>query len=152
MSVEDFFERLASEVPAIADVSPEVDPPFILAGNVYRARTRRGLTQAQLAERVGVRQPRIAEIERGDANPRLDTIARVAHALGISVSALLDESARQDVDRDHSSSSPGRLAAEAPSAADAAGHTRPPAIARSERHERSGAARREKNVSRRSAA
>ncbi|HEX8390810.1 MAG TPA: helix-turn-helix transcriptional regulator [Longimicrobium sp.] len=90
MRVDDFFDQLAQELPEVADAAPEVDPPFILAGNVYRTRTRLKLTQGQLAERIGVSQPRIAEIERGDANPRLDTLARIAHALGVSISRLLD--------------------------------------------------------------
>jgi transcriptional regulator with XRE-family HTH domain len=92
--VDDFFGEMAGANPEIAAVAVEVDPPFILAGNVYRLRTALGLTQAQLAERIGVRQPRIAEIERGDANPRLDTLARLSAALRVPLAALLaDEGA-----------------------------------------------------------
>jgi len=47
------------------------------------------MTQAQLAAAIGVSQPRIAEIEAGDANPRLLTLSRIAHALGITLSELL---------------------------------------------------------------
>lgn len=91
MRAEDFFRELDCESPEIREVAAEVDPPFILASNAYHLRRARGLTQEQLAERIGVRQPRIAEIERGDANPRLDTLAKLARALGVTVSALLDE-------------------------------------------------------------
>ncbi len=89
MRADDFFGQLTEANPEIRAVAADVDPPFILASNVYRLRTGLGLTQAHLAERIGVRQPRIAEIERGDANPRLDTLARLAAALRVSVSALL---------------------------------------------------------------
>jgi len=89
MRSDDFFRRLDEEVPADPAIAAEVDPPFVLAGNVYALRRERGLTQAQLAEAVGVHQPRIAEIERGDANPRLDTLAKLARALGVPVAALL---------------------------------------------------------------
>lgn len=90
MRADDFFRRLDEEFPTDPAIAAEVDPPHVLASNVYRLRKDRGLTQEQLAEAVGVRQPRIAEVERGDANPRLLTLARLAFALGVPVSALLD--------------------------------------------------------------
>ena len=44
------------------------------------------LTQAEVAERMGVTQPTVSEFERYDANPRLDTIIRYA----LAVEAQLD--------------------------------------------------------------
>lgn len=96
MRADDFFRRLDEEFPTDPAVAAEVDPPHVLASNVYRLRKERGLTQEQLAEAVGVRQPRIAEVERGDANPRLLTLSRLAFALGVPVAALLDP---DDLDR-----------------------------------------------------
>lgn len=90
MRADNFFRRLDEELPTDPAVAAEVDPPHVLASNVYRLRKDRGLTQDQLAEAVGVRQPRIAEVERGDANPRLLTLSKLAFALGVPVSALLD--------------------------------------------------------------
>jgi transcriptional regulator with XRE-family HTH domain len=46
------------------------------------ARTRAGLTQAQLAERAGVTQSVIARLERGGGNPTFLTLERVLHAAG----------------------------------------------------------------------
>ena len=71
------------------EVAPEVDPPHYLALNVINFRTQLGMTQAQLAAVTGVSQPRLAKIERGDANPRLITLSRLAHALGVTLSELL---------------------------------------------------------------
>lgn len=90
MTTDEFFRRLEEELPTDPAVAAEVDPPHLLASNVYRLRKDRGLTQEQLAEAVGVRQPRIAEVERGDANPRLLTLSKLAFALGVPVAALLD--------------------------------------------------------------
>lgn len=64
-------------------------PKGYLGVNVFRFRTAAGLTQTELAQRAGLRQPRIAEIERGDANPRLETVAKVAHALATEVADLM---------------------------------------------------------------
>lgn len=72
-------------------------PKGYLGVNVFRYRSAAELTQEALAKRAELRQPRIAEIERGDANPRLETIAKIAHALQIEVADLLrnpDDSSR----------------------------------------------------------
>ncbi len=64
------------------------DPEFIAAANelepgyqVARLRTQRGLTQAQLAEMVGTRQPSIARLENGSSVPSLSFLDRIAKAL-----------------------------------------------------------------------
>lgn len=44
-------------------------------------RKQSGLTQKDVAERIGVTQPAVAEFEHYDANPRLDTILRYALAV-----------------------------------------------------------------------
>jgi DNA-binding XRE family transcriptional regulator len=45
-------------------------------------REERGLTQAQLARRLGVSQPAVAKIESGSENLTLRTLLRVVTALG----------------------------------------------------------------------
>jgi transcriptional regulator with XRE-family HTH domain len=91
MRMEDVFAEIEARHPEIAEIAHEVDPPYILALNVIRLRRERGLTQAELANRLGVSQPRIAEVEAGDANPRLITLSKIAHALGVSLSELLTD-------------------------------------------------------------
>lgn len=59
--------------------------------NVWSLREARGITQQQLAEAAQMKQPRIAEIERGNANPTLLTISRIAVALGVTADRLLVE-------------------------------------------------------------
>jgi transcriptional regulator with XRE-family HTH domain len=52
---------------------------------VREARRSAGLTQAQLAERLGTTQPVIARLERPDANPTFETIQRALHAAGYAI-------------------------------------------------------------------
>lgn len=59
--------------------------------NVWSLREAKGLTQQELAHAAGMKQPRIAEIERGSANPTLLTLARIAHALGVGADRLIAE-------------------------------------------------------------
>ena len=65
-----------------------LDPEFVAAANelepgyqIARLRIQRGLTQAQLAEMVGTRQPSIARLENGSSVPSLSFLDRIAKAL-----------------------------------------------------------------------
>ncbi len=64
------------------------DPEFVAAAGeveagyqIARLRIQRGLTQAQLAEMVGTRQPSIARLENGSSVPSLSFLDRIAKAL-----------------------------------------------------------------------
>jgi len=64
------------------------DSEFVAAANelepgyqIARLRIQRGLTQAQLAEMVGTRQPSIARLENGNSIPSLSFLKRIADAL-----------------------------------------------------------------------
>lgn len=64
------------------------DPEFVAASNnlepgyrIARLRIQRGLTQQQLAEIVGTRQPSIARLENGTSVPSLSFLDRIAKAL-----------------------------------------------------------------------
>jgi transcriptional regulator with XRE-family HTH domain len=49
---------------------------------VYRLRTDAGLTQAELAQRMGTTQSAIARTEGGGTRPTLETLEKVASAVG----------------------------------------------------------------------
>ncbi|MGH8929465.1 MAG: helix-turn-helix domain-containing protein [Egibacteraceae bacterium] len=50
---------------------------------IYDLRTEAGLTQAELAERMGTTQSAISRLEEGGGGaPKLDTLVRLAAALG----------------------------------------------------------------------
>ena len=55
--------------------------------------TRRqlGMTQAQVAEKMGVRQATYADMETGPNPPNLATIEKIAASLGVSPFELLNE-------------------------------------------------------------
>jgi len=69
--------------------------PIFPANRLRHARTIRGLTQQELARRVGVTQPTISYIERGDAlRVKKEMMKRIARALGINQTWLFDEKGR----------------------------------------------------------
>ena len=49
---------------------------------VYRLRTEAGLTQAELAERMGTTQSAVARMEGGGVQPTLETLEKLAVAVG----------------------------------------------------------------------
>lgn len=55
---------------------------------IKRARQKAGMTQAQLAEKLGIPYQSIGQWERDVRNPKLDTLKRIADALNISIQEL----------------------------------------------------------------
>lgn len=70
-----------------------------LGRRVADHRKRAGLTQAQLAERVGVATETVSRLERGSAVPSLARLEDVASALGVGLSERfrnLDRESQKD--------------------------------------------------------
>ena len=64
----------------------------ILARRIRELRLARGWAQDQLAEESGLHRTYIGAIERAEHNVGIDTIAKLANALKISLKDLFDES------------------------------------------------------------
>jgi len=61
-----------------------------LARNLRRLRTERGFTLDALAARAGVSRGMLIQIEQARTNPSIGTVVKVADALGVSITSLLD--------------------------------------------------------------
>jgi ribosome-binding protein aMBF1 (putative translation factor) len=59
-----------------------LEEEFAVAKAVTAARSRVGLTQAELAKRMGTTQPAVARMESGRIQPSLQTLHRLAQATG----------------------------------------------------------------------
>jgi len=57
-----------------------------VAIKVIQYRVARGLTQAELARVLGMRQPHVARLESGEHEPSLSTLARLSAALKLDFS------------------------------------------------------------------
>lgn len=70
---------------------PEQTTLQAVARNVRLARTRAGLSLEQLSARAGVSKGALVGLENATGNPNLATLVRLADALGLPVSALVDD-------------------------------------------------------------
>lgn len=53
--------------------------------NLRSLREERGLTQKEVAEAAGIRQPHLSKLERGLHDPQMRTATKLARALGVEV-------------------------------------------------------------------
>lgn len=73
------------ELYSIEEVFPEGDPAMALRG----LRAREGLTQAQFAERLGISQTRVSEMEHGVRRISVDMAKRIAKTFHTSYKVFL---------------------------------------------------------------
>jgi transcriptional regulator with XRE-family HTH domain len=85
-------------------------PPF--GRRLAALRKQRGLTQRELADRLGVRPEMVDYYERRAANPSLEVVQRAARALDVTAAELLDSEppARQRAKRGPVSQLDARIA------------------------------------------
>jgi transcriptional regulator with XRE-family HTH domain len=57
-------------------------------------REAKGLTQVELSESSGVRRATISDIERGTSRIDLETLDRLANALGVPAAVLIEQTPR----------------------------------------------------------
>lgn len=68
--------------PATRAAYDALAPEFETARELVAARARAGLTQEQVAERMGTTQSTVARLESGKRPPSLRTVQRYAEAVG----------------------------------------------------------------------
>jgi transcriptional regulator with XRE-family HTH domain len=66
-----------------------------VAQSLRDERTRQRVSMEQLAAKSGLSQPMISYVERGLRNPTLDTLLRIAAALDIDLSKLLEQALKR---------------------------------------------------------
>ena len=59
----------------------KLEPEFELIQLIIERRLKQGLTQAELAKKLNTKQSAISRLERGDYNPSLAFLGRLAKAL-----------------------------------------------------------------------
>ena len=67
----------------------------IIAANLKSLREERGLTLGQLSKIAGISKAMLSEIERGNGNPTINTIWKLANGLNVPYTKLMDQVERE---------------------------------------------------------
>ena len=78
----DEFLEVSLKNPKIKAEYDKLEPEFAVIEAVLKARVQKGITQEQLAKKIGTKQSAIARIESGNANPSIGFLQKLAEALG----------------------------------------------------------------------
>lgn len=65
----------------------------VVGENVKRYRIAAGLSQAELSQMSGTTQPQVSAVERGAVSPMIETLEKIAEALGVTLVDLVSEPA-----------------------------------------------------------
>ena len=60
-----------------------MDLKEMIGSRIQEIRTKKGITQDQLSEKIGISPKYLSSIERGKENPTLKTILSLAHSLSV---------------------------------------------------------------------
>lgn len=79
--IEDLHKKWLEE-PKYRKAYEALEEEFALASSVIDVRNRAGLTQQELARKMGTTQPVVARLESGRSRPSMRTLERLAKATG----------------------------------------------------------------------
>jgi|APLak6261697712_1056235.scaffolds.fasta_scaffold00982_3 DNA-binding XRE family transcriptional regulator len=80
-TLQDIKRELLASPAALAAYEAQA-PEFDMARELIAARSRAGLTQSDVAQRMGTTQSVIARLEGGKGTPSMRTVQRYAQAVG----------------------------------------------------------------------
>jgi len=82
----DTFSDYMNDETRVSPVERErINFEISLIGKMIEAREEKGLSQRELAELSGIKQPAIARLESMKTTPQIDTLFKVLHPLGYTI-------------------------------------------------------------------
>ena len=86
MSVKfnDFLQEQLQD-PEFKKEYEALQPQHAIIQAIIDARRQSGMTQKELSERTGIAQGDISKLERGNANPSIRTLQRLADGMGMKI-------------------------------------------------------------------
>ncbi|MCW8349274.1 helix-turn-helix transcriptional regulator [Vibrio sp. ZSDZ65] len=79
------LKQKAFKSPEVKAAYNELDDEFDLISTLLTMREQSGLTQDEVARKMGTRAPNISRLESGRGNPSIKTLASYAHACGFKL-------------------------------------------------------------------
>ena len=91
LTVNNLFEEIKKESKTASETIEIANDISKIINRIVQTRIELGLTQAELAEKCGLKQSAVARVENLQVMPRLDTIVRIAKSLNISIFAEIED-------------------------------------------------------------
>lgn len=85
---EDLEKELLSD-PKVKREYDKLAPRYAVISQIIAARIKKGMTQKELANRIGTKQSAIARLEGGSINPSLDFLEKMARVMGYKLNIRL---------------------------------------------------------------
>jgi len=79
------FEAELLKRPGIRKEYEALKPKYDMIRSLIERRSQLRISQTQLAQMIGTRQPAISRLEKGDYNTTLSTFFKVANALNLDI-------------------------------------------------------------------
>ena len=86
------WRNLEKELLSDPEVKKEYDrlvPRYAVISEVIAARLKKGLTQKEVAKKLGTKQSAIARLESGSVNPSLEFLQKIAQVMGYKLKISL---------------------------------------------------------------
>ncbi len=86
------FQKLKKELLKEKQVAKEYErlaPRYRVVSEIIAARLKKGITQEQLANKIGTKQSAIARLESGNVNPSLALLEKIASVMGYELKVQL---------------------------------------------------------------
>ncbi|PIQ92446.1 MAG: transcriptional regulator [Parcubacteria group bacterium CG11_big_fil_rev_8_21_14_0_20_39_22] len=79
------FKKEALKRPGVKKAYIEMQPEFQIIRALIAYRNKKGLSQRELAQKIGVPQSALARFETGSVNPTLSFLQKVTNGLGLKL-------------------------------------------------------------------
>lgn len=76
------FKKELLKKPGVKAEFDRLTPRYTLISKLIEVRTKKRVSQAELAKKMGTKQSAIARLESGRVNPTIDFLDRISIALG----------------------------------------------------------------------
>jgi len=85
ISIEEMFDNLKTKSNGYRLSIEAADKTVEIINKIIKTRERMGISQRELAQRCGMKQPALARIEAFKVIPKVNTLIKIANAVGISI-------------------------------------------------------------------
>lgn len=82
MNFDDMLERVVEDTEFCEEYDP-LEQEYSVKAAILHARKEKNMTQAQLSKVTGIDRGDISKLERGEGNPTLSSLERLADGLGM---------------------------------------------------------------------